>query len=102
MRISDWSSDLCSADLPPAPSANSDRAVPDAPLPGPRARAASGRTRYPQDSDLRGCNTDRSRPPAPHGADRKSVVSGKSVSVRVDLGVPRLIKQNKYDNNTLR
>src|SRR3546814_15015355 len=29
--------------------------------------------------------------------DRKSVVSGKSVSVRVDLGGRRIIKQNKHN-----
>src|SRR3546814_16697760 len=33
-------------------------------------------------------------------ADRKSVVSGQSVSVRVDLGVSRTIKKKKQ-NNTL-
>src|SRR3546814_21145256 len=34
------------------------------------------------------------------GLDRKSVVEGKRVSVRVDLGCRRIIKQkNKYKNN---
>src|SRR3546814_21134058 len=32
--------------------------------------------------------------------DRKSVVSGKSVSVRVDLGGRRIIKKKKTRNNT--
>src|SRR3546814_12047033 len=32
--------------------------------------------------------------------DRKSVVQGKSVSVRVDLGGRRIIKKKKEDNNT--
>src|SRR3546814_14275280 len=31
--------------------------------------------------------------------DRKSVVSGKSVSVRVDLGGRRFIKKKQYKNN---
>src|SRR3546814_11996558 len=31
--------------------------------------------------------------------DRKSVVSGKSVSVRVDLGGSRVLKQKQYNNN---
>src|SRR3546814_19151803 len=31
------------------------------------------------------------------GLDRKSVVSGKSVSVRVDLGGGRIIKKNNYN-----
>src|SRR3546814_19407732 len=35
-----------------------------------------------------------------NGGDRKSVVSGKSVSVRVDLGGRRIIKkQNKYSTS---
>src|SRR3546814_14893339 len=33
--------------------------------------------------------------------DRKSVVSGKSVSVRVDLGGRRIIKQKKSTNKTM-
>src|SRR3546814_16948950 len=33
--------------------------------------------------------------------DRKSVVSGKSVSVRVDLGGRRIIKQTTTNNSTL-
>src|SRR3546814_19991841 len=33
--------------------------------------------------------------PAVRGVDRKSVVSGKSVSVRVDLGGRRIIKKKK-------
>src|SRR3546814_12082841 len=32
---------------------------------------------------------------SPHGSDRKSVVSGKSVSVSVDLGGRRIIKKKK-------
>src|SRR3546814_19722161 len=36
--------------------------------------------------------------PGVHGLDRKSVVEGKSVSVRVDLGGRRLIKKKKYNN----
>src|SRR3546814_13247243 len=35
------------------------------------------------------------RPQRPHGADRKSVVEGKSVSVRVVLGGSRIIKKKK-------
>src|SRR3546814_12459825 len=34
--------------------------------------------------------------------DRKSVVQGKSVSVRVDLGGRRLIKKKKYSDETVR
>src|SRR3546814_9686562 len=84
MRISDWSSDVCSSDLvwlaTPPQFSSSGRAWPDRlsrGLPGDRAQ-------------------DRAAPegaaPA-HGGDRKSVVSGKSVSVRVDLGGRRIIKK---------
>src|SRR3546814_15469934 len=36
----------------------------------------------------------------PRPGDRKSVVSGKSVSVRVDLGGRRIIKKNKNKHTT--
>src|SRR3546814_13345613 len=35
-----------------------------------------------------------------HGVDRKSVVSGKSVSVRVDLGGRRIIKKKTHPAQT--
>src|SRR3546814_13021774 len=35
-----------------------------------------------------------------NGRDRKSVVSGKSVSVRVDLGGRRIINKKKYNYNS--
>src|SRR3546814_14645947 len=35
-------------------------------------------------------------------ADRKSVVEGKSVSVRVDLGGRRIFKKKQHDNNAER
>src|SRR3546814_13971911 len=69
MRISDWSSDVCSSDLE-------------------RPRA------WPLDALF-----DDRRPADRLGIrrwqlDRKSVVQGKSVSVRVDLGGRRIIKKN--------
>src|SRR3546814_10937129 len=73
MRISDWSSDVCSSDLGRA-------ARPTAPG---RARGRPGR---------RARRAGRRRPRACR-ADRKSVVKGKSVSVRVDLGGRRIIKK---------
>src|SRR3546814_19110380 len=36
--------------------------------------------------------------PGPFALDRKSVVSGKSVSVRVDLGGRRILKKKKKNN----
>src|SRR3546814_10320330 len=92
MRISDWSSDVCSSDLsvpcrrawpgtwrgPPRPSAR---------RPSRRSRGAPPRRRS-------------RRRAAPR--DRTSVVLGKSVSVRVDLGGLRLIqKKNRQIHTTL-
>src|SRR3546814_12462816 len=98
MRISDWSSDVCSSDLVPV---GSHRPAPPVP---------------------RDAGPDRRRDPCPHlprrnrrrtrsrgsgrgrrvayrcGGDRKSVVSGKSVSVSVDLGGRRIIKKKIKDN----
>src|SRR3546814_19522549 len=97
MRISDWSSDVCSSDLPGAGEPVQVR--PEQPL----APAAAERHQRP--------------PPAPHRqqpgqrtgqqgdaagtddpGDRKSAGSGKSVSVRVDPGGRSIIKQtNTHD-----
>src|SRR3546814_8993115 len=74
MRISDWSSDVCSSDLRIAK---------------PRPREFRERVCPPPASE-------EDQPDADHDAgsrDRKSVVSGKSVSVRVDLGGRRIIKK---------
>src|SRR3546814_8566353 len=71
MRISDWSSDVCSSDLLEHP-------VPDPAL-CPAAEAPVHILPV---------------------ADRKSVVSGKSVSVRVDLGGRRIIKKKNNQQNT--
>src|SRR3546814_13613300 len=77
MRISDWSSDVCSSDL---------RIVS-----GP----GSG-VKFTLDDHTRviiGPNSTISV----DELDRKSVVQGKSVSVRVDLGGRRIIKKKKID-----
>src|SRR3546814_14895480 len=88
MRISDWSSDVCSSDLTwwqrrlarkGAPtfyrgSRGKDQAVRD------RPRQSPGRHR---------------RVAAPRHKDRKRVVEGKSVSVRVDLGGRRIINKKQ-------
>src|SRR3546814_16826761 len=96
MRISDWSSDVCSSDLSynngvPAKTGMTklgERPGPDAsgahnPALSPYAASAS-RSR---DRPWRAVATYGPRP------DRKSVVSGKSVSVRVDLGGRSIIKK---------
>src|SRR3546814_14959112 len=89
MRISDWSSDVCSSDLTD---------------PGTRLRKAAAPRRYhcrppcPQ-RPRRGAGDTGNGWPRWQGSlfdpdrDRKSVVEGKSVSVRVDLGGRRIIKK---------
>src|SRR3546814_2731301 len=76
LRISDWSSDVCSSDLVPP-----DRLIDPseaATHPSPVASRYPGLYRIVVDE----------KPTL----DRKSVVSGKSVSVRVDLGGGRTTK----------
>src|SRR3546814_17104400 len=79
MRISDWSSDVCSSDL-------------------------DGRFEVDQFDDEYARYVILSEPDGTHLAsarllDRQSVVAGKSVSVRVALGGRRLIKKNKQTQN---
>src|SRR3546814_19077101 len=90
MRISDWSSDVCSSDLIfPANNFGHFHPMPRQPL----KHAGLLGDASPQKGVAAGMfNT--------HGkvattVDRKSVVWGKSVSVRVDLGGRRIIKKKK-------
>src|SRR3546814_20181471 len=92
MRISDWSSDVCSSDLA-----------------GPKIfRAPALRDQVDRLGRAAGednfllAPTDEARPAPPRRrigerhfgrAERTSVVSGKSVSVRVDLGGRRIMKK---------
>src|SRR3546814_18781642 len=75
MRISDWSSDVCSADLAPAAS-----------------RSGSPPGNANQTGRPRACGHRRTT----LRIDRKSDVEGRSVSVRVDFGGRRIIKK-KHD-----
>src|SRR3546814_12057749 len=109
MRISDWSSDVCSSDLEPLLGVVECRdegvelvesLLPGAPLVGEPAIGQLQRTRRqligPPSSLLAG---DAERRLLQHAEllrerrDRKSVVSGKSVSVRVDPDGRRIIKK---------
>src|SRR3546814_14890167 len=108
MRISDWSSDVCSSYLPGAccdgyaflPAAylsclsskpefmNKDAGIASATLKGrPLARTCPCVNRHRQPFNAGIWDNRKS--------DRKSVVSGKSVSVRVDLGGRRTIQKKK-------
>src|SRR3546814_13632237 len=104
MRISDWSSDVCSSDLPVfhQPYTSSRRL----------ARLGSLARIRRRRSKSRSAAINRSPPSAsasttPHGStisecppdlipDRKSVVEGKRGSVRVVLGGRRIIKKKKH------
>src|SRR3546814_18682937 len=105
MRISDWSSDVCSSDLrSPAPAHARDRdrcrqlrlRPYERHRPGGRGRAGARRgfllprrARLPLRSAAGGGAAGAGGRPA-----RKSVVSGKSVSVRLVLGWWRTLKKN--------
>src|SRR3546814_20745968 len=89
MRISDWSSDVCSSDLRLDVEilVEWDRCGhAHAPV---RTGAASWPNREPAATLRRGIAA----------IDRKSVVEGKSVSVSVDLGGRRIIKKKKRAHN---
>src|SRR3546814_15212052 len=97
MRISDWSSDVCSSDLSALGSSEKEptpRALTAAEIPALVEMWAQAARR----ADAAGYDVLEIH--AAHGyllhqfLDRKSVVSGKSVSVRVDLGGRRHIKKN--------
>src|SRR3546814_14830801 len=121
MRISDWSSDVCSSDLsrclpPSAASSPSEQA-------GLSVQQARATPADAFDATAAGCRLSpiaasisfAEAPGPPQGVvgeavalaqglqhagevafqDRKSVVSGKGVSVRVDLGGRRIIKKKQ-------
>src|SRR3546814_14274240 len=111
MRISDWSSDVCSSDLTGAFGMEGvDGAVPER-----RDRIldkAAFIQRVGMDGDLDimllgdiQAVVDGGRRGAPVfmqlQADRKSVVEGKSVSVRVDIVGRRIIKKKKHNETKL-
>src|SRR3546814_12477479 len=112
MRISDWSSDVCSSDLADLPGRADALSGLAAGLHILRDRAAGGdRHRAPRPAHAQGVEiqpgADRraDRPPGrgvPGSAagDRKSGVEGKRVSVCVDLGGSRIIKKKKTENKT--
>src|SRR3546814_15385560 len=101
MRISDWSSDVCSSDLLEGHrnlrGANVGRAAGLKPLLQDK-RASGVALQRQKAGDACACRL-RGYPAAARGArqrkeGRKSVVQGKSVSVRVALGGRRIIKTN--------
>src|SRR3546814_12086877 len=94
MRISDWSSDVCSSDLREKEcfGIEAERMGVE---PGPGDEDVRLALHQPEElgeQDGRAESDDLAAPPEVE-ADRKSVVEGKSVSVRVDLGGRRSIKK---------
>src|SRR3546814_12748706 len=97
MRISDWSSDVCSSDLGVGDVVN---VLSDGVWGGLGEDRADRRGDHLGVAlvDLRERVAHEVHPaalPGPPCRDRKSVVSGKSVSVRVDLGGRRIIQKKK-------
>src|SRR3546814_15583132 len=98
MRISDWSSDVCSSDL--GGGDGFARHLGDDP--GQHLLVAEQREEgvvgvpiiLHRDADMQPDRLDGGAAAGERLADRKSVVSGKSVSVRVDLGGRRILKKN--------
>src|SRR3546814_17899404 len=104
MRISDWSSDVCSSDLGHdgvrVGAAGADRRRGEPVGIDQGERHGRGAVTQPRDADPGGiCKAPgnrkiNARKDCRH--DRKSVVEGKSVSVSVDLGGRRILNKKKY------
>src|SRR3546814_17719329 len=110
MRISDWSSDVCSSDLSGAKRAETGAG--NAPRSGNSAGSAHREAACSQcgcrddgtGAELRGArdqpgrNAGTKESEAEQGQDRKSVAKGKSVSVRVNHGGRVIIKTKRHQN----
>src|SRR3546814_21023197 len=102
MRISDWSSDVCSSDLARQAEDAAQPETTDASDERPNRRRAPRRAAAPSPQlELTPPENAEEEAPKPRRrtrraqGDRKSVVEGKSVSVRVDLGGGRIVKKQK-------
>src|SRR3546814_19817921 len=97
MRISDWSSDVCSSDLR-ASAARAIRAGADPAahlLLDHRRRVHAHLPSGAEGLDPGAHRGSRQGSLVHQRGDRKSVVEGKSVTVRVDLGGRRMLKKQK-------
>src|SRR3546814_11758646 len=112
MRISDWSSDVCSSDLnlpessdlQPQPSQSKSAETPNLQVqvigPSDNAGPSSNAGASDQPSGTTGPvfgTGSQSDPAAQAAPDRKSVGEGKGVPVRVDPGGPLIIKNKKEE-----
>src|SRR3546814_11066530 len=101
MRISDWSSDVCSSDLQKlveklkqrtGEKTSSLQALGRIERDSVKGRSARHTERWDRLRDEQRADREKRK------EDRKSVVWGKSVSVRVDLGGRRIIKKKNTKN----
>src|SRR3546814_14367718 len=97
MRISDWTSDVCSSDLHTAigPSGPSTQ-----PQPSRAASSASVSAATVRQPSARRLAASAGSWQGGRKIDRKSVVLGKGVSVRVDLGGSHILKKTKIKHDT--
>src|SRR3546814_13651324 len=100
MRISDWSSDVCSSDLPvpELPAIDNPYGILVTGIGGTGVVTIGSLLGMAAHLENKGVTVLDMAGLAQKG-DRKSVVKGKSVSVRVDLGGRRIIKKKKKKNN---
>src|SRR3546814_12496350 len=106
MRISDWSSDVCSSDLTAKATftVGAEGVVLES-IEVQADKASLGTLVGLEQLDIAWDATggrwtvDAAQQGDGSGGDRKRVVEGKSVSVRVDLGGRRIFKKKKYDQN---
>src|SRR3546814_15759988 len=112
MRISDWSSDVCSSDLraqhgvgqdPSRPAGLGEFILGDDFI-GVLQQMQQYLQRFavhphglPLQAQFERALVTHQLPEFPAAQDRKSVVSGKSVSVRVDLGGPSILTKKTQD-----
>src|SRR3546814_20034820 len=104
MRISDWSSDVCSSDLDFREGRRRGAAglrLRDRLRRLPRCQPPGDSRRQAEDLRARLSLRLAGRAVGDAAGDRKSVVSGKSGSVRVDLGGRRIIKKKKKENEKI-
>src|SRR3546814_18886178 len=107
MRISDWSSDVCSSDLLRTSLSKLESVICLVAMRASPLKSKVGRRKRLLKRPMRSfvalpasgaCERQAARPGAKmQPADRKRVVEGKSVSVSVDLGGRRIIKKKKTE-----
>src|SRR3546814_19114435 len=97
MRISDWSSDVCSSDLRLGGCASRSRPRGSTAFSWRQREKVEGRRPFVHNSSSLKRRGFYEQIPS-QSRDRKSVGEGKSVSVRLDVGGRRIIKKNKKKN----